>query len=85
MDYLVLSAPNIVEGINYAKSFVKSKEKKYEISDFSVTDDDANCGTFAVEVARASGAVTSPYCFPTPNAMITQLGTLNNVIDKGTM
>lgn len=85
MDYLVLSAPNIVEGINYAKGIAKSNEKKYEISDFSVTDDDANCGTFAVEVARASGAVTSSYCFPTPNAMITQLGTLNNVIDKGTL
>jgi hypothetical protein len=85
MDYLVLSAPNIVEGITYAKDMAKLNEKKYEISDFSVSDDDANCGTFAVEVARVSGAVTSPYCFPTPNAMITQLATLNNVIESGTM
>lgn len=67
MDYAILDAPNIKNGIKYAKSI---KEKKYSAIDFSVSDEDANCGTFAIEVVDASGVGQGKFCATTPVGMI---------------
>jgi hypothetical protein len=65
MTYVSIAAPNVTEGIRFARSKVTSPQK-YEIFDFSNTDEDANCATFASEVVRRSGVWVPPFCAPTP-------------------
>jgi hypothetical protein len=67
MEYAVLDAPNIKKGIQYAESI---KEKEYSAIDFSISDEDANCGTFAIEVVDASGVGQGRFCATTPVGMI---------------
>jgi hypothetical protein len=67
MEYAVLNAPNIKKGIQYAESI---KEKEYSAIDFSIKDEDANCGTYAIEVVDASGVGQGQFCATTPVGMI---------------
>lgn len=73
MSYAVLNAPNYENAKNYADNMVKFKTRDYEAGDFSITDDDANCGTFVLEVVQKSGVDISNYCFPTPTSMISRM------------
>lgn len=70
MDWVLSIAPNIDQGISYAKSV---KEKDYSAFDFSISNDAANCGTFALEVVKASGVNVPDKCFPTPNMMTNEM------------
>jgi hypothetical protein len=66
MDWVLAKAPKINDGISYAKSV---KEKDYSAADFSISNDAANCGTFALEVVKSSGINIPDTCFPTPRMM----------------
>lgn len=70
MDWVLSIAPNISQGIRYAKSV---KEKDYSAIDFSISNDAANCGTYALEVVKASGIDIPDKCFPTPNMMTKEM------------
>jgi hypothetical protein len=76
MEYAVLPAPNINQGVSYAKN---TKEKDYSALDFSISNDAANCGTFALEVVKKSGVGISNSCFPTPVQMINSMKRLTDV------
>ena len=74
MDAVVYGLPNPSQAISYANV----KEREYDLSDMSTTDEDANCGTFAVQVARAGGAMTMlRACVPAPGAMVQALRPLS--------
>ena len=70
MEWVLTDAPNIKRGIEHAKSV---KEKDYSAADFSISNDSANCGTFALEVVKASGVNIPDSCFPTPNMMTREM------------
>lgn len=56
-----------VSDVTSALSFAKTKgQKSYDILDMDSTDDDYNCGTFGISVAKAGGVPLGDYCFPTP-------------------
>lgn len=81
ISYAVLSAPNPTNAISYGNTAVKSKGKDYQALDFSISDDDANCGTFAQEVVKAAGANVSEMCYPTPTAMVSYMSGISE--DEG--
>jgi hypothetical protein len=70
IEYAVLSAPNINNGIAHAESVSK---KPYDLFDFEISDDDSNCGTFVLEVVQKSGIEITNYCFPTPISMVRRM------------
>lgn len=74
MDAVVYGLPNPSGAIEYASV----KEREYDLTDMSTTDEDANCGTFAVQTARAGGAMTMlRACVPAPGAMVQALRPLS--------
>lgn len=79
MDAVVLNLPNPSEAISYANV----KEREYDFTDMSTSDEDANCGTFALQVGKAGGAAGKfgvplpPACVPIPRALITTLRPLS--------
>jgi peptidoglycan hydrolase-like protein with peptidoglycan-binding domain len=66
MSVAVVKLPNPSEAEKYASV----KQRDYTAADFSVGDEDANCGTFARDVAYAGGVKMGTFCFPTPNAVV---------------
>ena len=76
MDYAVINAPDINKGIEYAQSV---KEKEYSATDFSISNNSANCGTYALEVVKNSGIDLVSGCFPTPKSMISRMRRLTDV------
>ena len=76
MSYAVIKAPSILKGVQYAQNL---KTKEYSAADFSISNNSANCGTFALEVVQASGIQLVDACFPTPKSMINRMGDLTNV------
>jgi hypothetical protein len=77
--YVVLRTPDVQSGIKYANSVTT---KDYSALDFSISDSDANCGTFAIEVVRACGVSVPSVCLPTPVAMIDEMELVKNAQDK---
>jgi hypothetical protein len=79
MEAVVLNLPNPSEAISYANV----KEREYDFTDMSTSDEDANCGTFALQVGKAGGAAGKfgvplpPACVPIPRALITTLRPLS--------
>ena len=79
MDAVVLNLPNPSEAMSYANV----KEREYDFTDMSTSDEDANCGTFAVQVGKAGGATGKfgvplpPVCAPIPRALIQTLRPLS--------
>jgi peptidoglycan hydrolase-like protein with peptidoglycan-binding domain len=66
MSVAVVKLPNPSEAERYASV----KQREYSIVDFSVGDEDANCGTFARDVAYAGGVRMGTFCYPTPKAVV---------------
>lgn len=66
MSVAVVKLPNP----SGAKKYASVKEREYSIVDFSIGDDDANCGTFARDVASAGGVSMGTFCYPTPKAVV---------------
>ncbi len=50
----------------------ESTSKKYEAFDGSTKDDDANCGTYTIEIAKAGGVPMGDFCFPNPTGVVKQ-------------
>ena len=74
MNAVVYSLPNPSGAIDYASV----KEREYDLLDFDTVDEDANCGTFAVQTARSGGAMTMlRSCVPAPGAMVQALRPLS--------
>jgi len=73
MDAVVYRIPDPSAAISYANV----KEREYDFTDMSTSDEDANCGTFAVQVAKAGGAMMPPVCAPIPRALIATLRPLS--------
>jgi hypothetical protein len=72
MEGVVFKLPKPQKAVEYALS--RRTNLKYDLSDMSFLDDDANCGTFAIEVAKAGGSlVLATFCNPLPIALITSL------------
>jgi peptidoglycan hydrolase-like protein with peptidoglycan-binding domain len=75
MEAVVLNLPNPSDAASYANV----KEREYDLTDMSTSDEDANCGTFALQVGKAGGA-TGKFGVPLPSvcapAPITQILTL---------
>jgi peptidoglycan hydrolase-like protein with peptidoglycan-binding domain len=65
MTIAVVKLPNPSKAIEYASV----KQREYSAADFSIGDD-ANCGTFARDVAYYGGVETGSFCFPTPIAVV---------------
>jgi hypothetical protein len=65
MTVAVVKLPNPTKAMEYANV----KEREYSALDFAVGDD-ANCGTFARDVAEAGGVDVGAFCFPTPIAVV---------------
>jgi hypothetical protein len=70
IEYATIMAPNIEEGIAYAKSITK---KDYSAFDFSLSNDSANCATYALEVVKNSGVPIGNITGPTPVGMIDRM------------
>jgi hypothetical protein len=66
MSVAVVKLPNP----SGAEKYASVKERQYSAADFSIKDEDANCGTFARDVAYAGGINMGTFCFPTPNAVV---------------
>jgi hypothetical protein len=66
MSVAVVKLPNPSEAERYASV----KQREYSAMDFSIGDEDANCGTFARDVAYAGGIKMGQFCFPTPKAVV---------------
>ena len=62
MTVAVVKLPNPEKAIDYASV----KQREYTALDFSIGDEDANCGTFTKDVAKSGGIQTGSFCFPTP-------------------
>jgi hypothetical protein len=79
MEAVVLELPNP----SAAASYANVKERKYDLTDMNTSDEDANCGTFALQVGKAGGATGKfgvplpPVCVPIPRALITALRPLS--------
>jgi len=65
MTVAVLKLPNPNASINYASV----KEREYTAADFSAGND-ANCGTFARDVANAGGINIGSFCWPSPISVV---------------
>lgn len=59
MSVAVVKLPNPANAIQYASK----KEREYTALDFSIGDD-ANCATYARDVANAGGVKVPTFCFP---------------------
>ena len=79
MESVVLKTPDVNGGIKYANSITS---KDYSAFDFSISDSDANCATFAIEVIRASGIDIPTTCLNTPHKMIQQMQYVKDIQDK---
>jgi len=66
MFVAVVKLPNPSESERYASV----KQREYSAFDFSIGDEDANCGTFARDVAYAGGIQMGTFCYPTPKAVV---------------
>jgi hypothetical protein len=75
MSVAVVKLPNPSEAERYASV----KQREYSIVDFSIGDEDANCGTFARDVAYAGGVKMGQFCYPTPKAVV---GSFRDKADK---
>ena len=73
MNAVVYRLPDPSAAIKYANV----KEREYDFTDANATDEDANCGTFAVQVAKAGGAMMPSVCIPIPRALIQTLRPLS--------
>lgn len=79
MEAVVLNLPNP----SAAASYANVKEREYDLTDMSTSDEDANCGTFALQVGKAGGASGKfgaplpPFCAPAPIALIATLRPLS--------
>jgi len=79
MEAVVLDLPNP----SAAASYANVKEREYDLTDMSTSDEDANCGTFALQVGKAGGAAGKfgvplpPVCAPAPIALIATLRPLS--------
>jgi hypothetical protein len=79
MESVVLDLPNP----SAAASYANVKEREYDLTDMSTSDEDANCGTFALQVGKAGGASGKfgaplpPFCAPAPIALIATLRPLS--------
>jgi hypothetical protein len=79
MEAVVLDLPNP----SAAASYANVEERKYDLTDMNTSDEDANCGTFALQVGKAGGATGKfgvplpPVCVPIPRALITALRPLS--------
>jgi hypothetical protein len=70
MEGVVFKLPKPQKAVEYALS--RRTNLKYDLTDMSFLDDDANCGTFAIDVAKAGGSlVLATFCNPLPIALIT--------------
>lgn len=66
MTVAVVKLPNPSGAIDYASV----KQREYSALDFSIGDEDANCGTFNRDVAKSGGIQTGSFCFPTPISVV---------------
>jgi hypothetical protein len=69
MDCRLIPVTNVNDSISQA---TKVTTKKYEAFDGSTSDDDANCGTYTIEIAKAGGVPMGDFCFPNPTGVIKQ-------------
>lgn len=65
MTVALVKLPNPTKSIEYASV----KQREYSAADFSAGKD-ANCGTFARDVAHAGGVNIGLFCWPTPKAVV---------------
>jgi peptidoglycan hydrolase-like protein with peptidoglycan-binding domain len=65
MTVAVMKLPNVDAATQYASI----KDREYTALDFKIGDD-ANCGTFARDVASAGGVKVAKFCFPTPVSVV---------------
>jgi len=65
MTVAVVKLPNPAK----AKSYASVKQREYTAIDF-MHKGDANCGTFARDVAEAGGVKTQLFCFPSPISVV---------------
>jgi len=79
IEYVVLKTPNVTNGIQYANSVA---QKDYSAFDFSITDSDANCATFAIEVVKSCGIDAPSVCLNTPHKMIEEMRLIKDIQDK---
>ena len=56
-----------------ATSYASVKKREYDLTDMSTLDGDANCGTFAIQVAKAGGVKLPPVSIPAPRFIIPTL------------
>ncbi len=63
MNGYVVPLPDVTSALSFAK---REGQKSYDIIDMDANDDDYNCGTFGISVAKAGGIPLADYCFPTP-------------------
>jgi hypothetical protein len=70
IEWTLLQVPNVEAGIQYANSVVS---KDYTLIDLSLTNESANCATFALEVVNASGLELGSFTAPTPVQMISKM------------
>jgi hypothetical protein len=66
MSVAVVKLPNPSGAIDYASV----KQREYTALDFSIGDEDANCGTFTQDVAKSGGVNVGSFCYPTPIAAV---------------
>jgi peptidoglycan hydrolase-like protein with peptidoglycan-binding domain len=66
MSVAVVKLPNPSGAIDYASV----KQREYTALDFSIGDEDANCGTFTQDVAKSGGINVGSFCYPTPIAAV---------------
>jgi hypothetical protein len=63
MNGYVVLLTDVTSALSFAK---REGQKSYDIIDMDANDDDYNCGTFGISVAKAGGIPLADYCFPTP-------------------
>jgi hypothetical protein len=56
-----------------ATSYASVKKREYDLTDMSTLDDDANCGTFAIQAAAAGGVKMPVLTVPAPRFVIPTL------------
>ena len=67
MDAKLVPAKDSTQAISTAR---KTTSKKYEGFDMDATDNDANCGTYTVEIAKAAGVPLGDFCYPNPTSIL---------------
>lgn len=69
MDCRLVPVVDVEKGISQAN---QTTSKPYEAFDMDSTDNDSNCGTYTIEIAKAAGVPLGKYCLPNPTAIIKQ-------------